>query len=317
MRKKQSSKQSPSAAGRTTGDLSRNEWYFEQVPDHLVYHCWLWEFCRELYLQETPLRRLVEAYWGKKNEEDDWRRYVRFKGNWPDSQGSSVFTEENSIRISHEVIFFEEGSKGTYEENATSRRLTEREKSKLLATLLDPMDRFRREWKETAGVCLTIKEFILELERQHGSSWPQIVERRCEEISKSQRGKPVVEFKKACELLAEYKHLKGDCFVPHWVDWSKSNAELTREFRQFLAENRPTPLSPSKVNGRPPTTERNQLKALGALRLLRHYGKFESVRSSIVPMPYSDDPSVWSRARTAAVETLDKLTKSLQSSERS
>jgi len=316
MRVKKNRKASPSSSDEANRDpLPKIEWYFEQVPEHLVHHCWLWEFCRELYSQNEELQGAVQAYWQTINEQDDWRRYVKHAGNWPTSAGSSVFTEENSVRSVKDLVCFESASgKIKFEEFVSSRPLTKKEISKILQRLADPADRLDRNWAELTRDGSTIKECILDLEKSHGSNWPQIIDTRREELSKT-HPELSVELRYALTLLLHYKNLSKDCFVPHWVDWGKSNVELIREFRHFLAENRPNTSHPPESNGRPRTTERNQLKALGALRLLRHYGKFESVRNSIVLMPYCDDPSVWSRARSEAVETLDKLTKSLQNLE--
>lgn len=57
-----------------------------------------------------------------------------------------------------------------------------------------------------------------------------------------------------------------DYFV-HRVNWDKSDNVLVAEFREWLEAWRP--LSPHETRGK--TTPRDQLKVLGALRLLRHY----------------------------------------------
>ena len=99
------------------------------------------------------------------------------------------------------------------------------------------------------------------------------------------------------------------------VDWHKSDDDLISEFRSLLEKNRPTPLEKSRKQGKARQPEKNELRALGALRLLRHYGTQPNVMADLLQrkkmgeqliVPYSE-PSNWSAAKRTANQALIDL----------
>jgi hypothetical protein len=272
-------KQSSVSLGANTAPLPKSEWDFERVPDHLVHHCWLWEFCRELYLQNEELRAAVEAYWIKMNAEDDWRCHVKNDGRWPDSRGGEVFTTEN--------VFWRTDPLG----GGNLRYLTRAE----LCSIRDS-HKILAGWDEVMGRNLTDEEEIqrlMDFDRGLGlqAVFPEILTLVCNtEIGESR------------EEIS--------------INWSKSDSDLVKQFKKWLnskrLENRSLPcLSPQQGRGkRPCEIERTQLKKLGVFRLIRAHKTINKVIKALkqrdFTLPYVD-ASNWSKAISDAEKVLAEL----------
>jgi len=272
MNGKKTRKQSASSGSASKPPIPRSEWYFEQVPDHLVHHCWLWEFCRELYLQNEELREAVEAYWNRLNQKDDWHWHVRHEGKWPDSRASEVFATEN--------IFWRADPLG----EGRLRYLTREE-------LCSIRDRHHclAGWNDVVGKNLTDEEVIYRL-------------------MDFDRGLGLQEVFPEILTLVCNKEL-GESREEITIDWAKPDSELVKHFSRWLKkrrlENGSLPsLSLQQGKGkRPCEMERTQLKKLGAVRLDRFYTSFPEVVTELknqqLRPPYAD-VSNWSKAISAA-----------------
>jgi hypothetical protein len=258
--------------------LPKSEWCFDQVPDHLVHHCWLWEFCRELYLQNEELRGPVEAYWLRNNAHDDWRRHVKHKADWPQVSASAVFTEKN--------IFVRENLLGDDEGVESQRRFLTNEELFVLRDNLLHLPGL----EAVNGYATAPEEVILRLrdfDETYGFGHNLVKHLAVASVDETDR-------------------------LVVCVDWSKSDEEQIREFRKLLIQNRPNPRDPKRVTGKPSTPKRNDLKNLGAFRLHRHYGSIQKVfNSGMQHLPFSDEKSVWSKASKAARQVLQKLTQTV------
>ena len=259
--------------------LPQSEWYFEQVPDHLVHHCWLWEFCRELYWQNEELREAVEAYWNRLNQKDDWHCHVRHEGWWPDSRASEVFATEN--------IFWRADPLG----EGRLRYLTREE-------LCSIRDRHHclSGCNDVIGKNLTDEEVIYSL-------------------MDFDRGLGLQEVFPEILTLVCNKEL-GESREEITIDWAKTDSELVKHFSRWLKKRRldngslPSLSSQQGKGKRPFEMERTQLKKLGALRLDRFYTSFPEVVTALnkqkLNLPYVDT-SNWSKAISAAQAVLHRF----------
>jgi hypothetical protein len=281
MRKYKALKKSSSYRRAKVDHLPQGEWNFQKVPDHLVHHCWLWEFCRELYLQNEELREAVEAYWLKMDGLDEWRRHVECETDWPKVSGGVVFTEEN-IRW-REPVLDDQKSAGPKWRVRTRLELIE------LGDRLQHLP----GWDNIKGYASTHDEVISRL----------------------------MDFDETYGLEKDLDKYLGIASVDETdslivcVDWHKSDDDLISEFRSLLEKNRPTPLEKSRKQGKARQPEKNELRALGALRLLRHYGTQPNVMADLLQrkkmgeqltVPYSE-PSNWSAAKRTANQALIDL----------
>jgi len=266
-------KQISSSAIKVT--LPKSEWYFEQVPSHLVGHCWLWEFCRELYLRNEELRAAVEAYWRKINKEDDWKRHVECDGEWPQIPASDIFAEKN-LRWRKPVLEDDDDPDHRW------RVLTRSEIIKIRDSLqnLPGWDGIIGYATAEDDVVLRLMDFdeVLGL----GKAFPEVLSFACKKVAEDNES-------------------------TFRVDLNKSDVELVKEFRQLLKELRPVASPPKRPKGRPSESERKQLKMLGAKRLLDFYGTQDKVIKAVKLSPYGDSPSTWSKAKTEADEALSNL----------
>lgn len=266
--------------------IPKSEWYFEQVPDHLVHHCWLWEFCRELFLQNQELRGAVEAYWRKENAQDDWRRHVKHECDWPNVSGSEVFLEEN-IRWREPVLDDQEGTGSKW-----------RVFTRLELTGIGDSIQHLPGWDDIRGYASTPDEVVLRL----------------------------MDFDETFGLERDFADQLGIASVHEsdrlifCVDWNKADADLLKGFRLFIKEKRPNPLKPIKRKGRKQTPQRNDLRALGALRLLRHYGTQPNTMDALIErrkareqinIPYSAQ-SNWTEAKQTAEKALSDFVRNAQ-----
>jgi len=310
--------------------LPQSEWYFEQVPDHLVHHCWLWEFCRELYWQNEELREAVEAYWRKTNELDDWHRHVEYETDWPNVSGGVVFTKENirwrepflddqkgtgpkwRVRTRLELIAIGESLAHLpdWEDFALSKKLERGEIKGFLST--DHCIERLMDYDETFGFGGDLASSVALASKDIFTTDPLT------QVHSSEAGNILIEtdaFIDATDLLPPLPNL-----VNFTIDLNKSNDELSEEFRRFIEEERPTPHERRGSGGKTKTPEINELRALGGLRLLCHYKTQPNVIDALIArkrvgetvyIPYAA-PSNWSDAKATAKAALADLVRSVQ-----
>ncbi len=232
------------------------------------------------------MRVAVDAYWRKMNAQDDWRRHVNHEGEWPNLSGCKVFTEE-TIRW-REPVLDDQGGAGLRWRVFTRLELISISKS------IEHLS----GWDDVKGFASTIDEIVLRL--MDFDETLGLGEDFAEQLS-----------------IASYD--QTDPLID-FVDWNMSDVDLIQKFKQLLKTRRPTPLENPKSQGREKTPEKNELRALGALRLLRHYGSQPDVmtalslrraRGETLLIPYTAAGN-WSDAKRTANDALNHLVRNVR-----
>ncbi len=308
---------------KTVEPLPESEWNFGHVPDHLAHHCWLWEFCRELYLQNRGLREAVEAYWNRENVEDDWRRYVRCDAVWPEDSGADVFTNSTVLIPQREIDRVQIDRLSPGDNNPAGpadmpqRPLTKRE--------LEEIGQKLRQFPhfDESDMQGSYQEALMDRMRDDDDAYG-LGNKLLESYAAAAAADRYIAFVlvNANEIepcsTAEGKSTDPDSPISIFVDWSTGDfkaikRKILKDINLELEKILPSPSKTNRPRGKPPTKEMNELKRLGAMRLIRHYGGIGKALSfHQQTWPFGDDRGLWSKARSEATRVLKKLTDNLQ-----
>jgi hypothetical protein len=267
-------------------DLPREEWDFEAVPEILMERCWNWEFRRELHIQDKVHRREIRTEWegNMSTHRDFWEsrigKDVLARGKWPKASGATVFCDQI-------IKSAEERGKSP----ASHARMWE-----LIKESVSDLPRGILQLTENNEPRLTlseVKSILREEDQGTGKEW----------LTRSGA--------RRLQIALAYRALTGIRREEIWIEWEKPDSALIEEFKAWLRENRKKQAAqygPGR-GARPFEKERADLKALGALRLLQHYGSAPAAKTAgqnLGGVCFSTEKS-WSEAKRRALRTLDKL----------
>jgi len=288
--------------GKSSVKLIREAWDFGNVPPDEIEPCYLYEYSKESSeiireVTATLKRRHYAESEDAKKRRSDWFKSnpepleARQREIWRTKSVNEIGDTLSVTRLDHEIHFLVDlADDRVFPENYWLEIESDRRHS--TSSFFGPG---RMRWgsdpasMETRPLRIETLESFLDFRQQ----WPVLF------------------------MFGEHPNYSG----PQVFDacWARSDSKLTRDFVEWLKENRPKDQPGFQVSahgGSRRTTPRDLLKALAAFRLIRHFkGDVQAARDHyhevIGTFLYKDD-SAWSKAEKKALQEIrhfDKLVK--------